>query len=70
MVMNSKFFTDAGVFKEVSGIHFFMRELRPLQAWQLKKTRRRLSAPNHADCHGYVGRMPLVISLIWVNPVV
>jgi hypothetical protein len=45
-----------------------MRELVPMQAWQFKKTRRRVFAPNQSDCHGYVGRMPLVLSLSWVNP--
>jgi hypothetical protein len=55
MVINSKFFIEAGVFKEVSGIHFFMRKLQVTQAWQFKKIRRRVSAPNQIDCHGYGG---------------
>ena len=55
VVMNSKFFIEAGVFKEVSGIHFFMRKLQVTQAWQFKKIRRRVSAPNQIDCHGYGG---------------
>jgi hypothetical protein len=55
VVINSKFFIEAGVFKEVSVIHFFMRELEPMQAWQFKKIWRRVFAPRQIDCHGYVG---------------
>jgi len=65
MVIVSKFLIEAGVFTDVSGgflhINCGLSKVAVVS---------KLSVVNQRDCHGSVDRKPLVLSLIWVNPLI